>query len=87
MRPYYHRDSDSLIEPAMRDHDAYLVERIIKHKGNTSRKKSLAFLVKWIGYEEPTWNDYMSLKTNIKLHDYLRSNRLESLIPNNIVNN
>ena len=33
-------------------HERFIVEKVLKHK--FLRKKTL-FLVKWLGYEEPTW--------------------------------
>ena len=33
-------------------HERFIVEKVLKHK--FVRKKTL-FLVKWLGYQEPTW--------------------------------
>ena len=67
----------------MVDREEFLVESILKHRGDSKRKTSLEFLVKWLGYsdEENTWEPYNNLKDNSVLHDYLRKNKLEKLIP------
>jgi hypothetical protein len=68
---------------SMVDHEEYLVEEILAHKGDTTKKSSLTFLVKWSGYssEHNSWEPWSELRSNSVLHDYLRRNGLKALIP------
>jgi hypothetical protein len=69
--------------------DTWDVERIISHKGKPydskrrDTKKFMSFEVKWVGFEEPTWEPYTnrSLFKTEAMHNYLRDNNLKSLIP------
>ena len=84
LRPYrYDAARVDPVEMARNDHDVnYDVEYIVSHTGQWSRVAQMTFTVKWEGFEEPTpgqlWKD---LRTNEKLHDYLRQNNKERLIP------
>ena len=65
------------------------VERIISHTGKpfdsnkNDTKKKMIFLVKWLGFDEPTEEPYTnrSLFKTEAMHTYLRENNLKSLIP------
>jgi len=58
--------------------DEYLVESIRNHRrakpGN--RASSFHYLVKWQGYEDPTWETSAALKDNVFFKDYLISNNI-----------
>jgi hypothetical protein len=71
------------LEVAIRDSDHYIVERILQHKGNPRLKKTLEFLVLWKGYDqsEASWVPWSNVRTNSRLHEYLRHNNLQRLIP------
>jgi hypothetical protein len=77
------------IDVANRDNQNFIVERVLQHKGNFNKKSSLEFLVKWEGYDDAqnTWQTWASLRTNVRLHEYLRSKGLAKHIPKNIVSN
>jgi cleavage and polyadenylation specificity factor subunit 1 len=63
--------------------DAYYVEEIISHTGSIKARNDMTFLVKWLGYEEPTSEPYSnrSLFKTAAMHKYLRANKLIALIP------
>jgi transposase InsO family protein len=84
LRPF-NRDS-ARIQPeevAQRNSQEFVIEQILEHQGNVSRRTSLQFKVRWLGYgpEEDTWEPYESLRDTEQLHDYLKANKLKSLIP------
>ena len=68
---------------ARRDYLEYFVESIVDHRGSTSRKSELHFYVKWLNYSEEhnTWEPWANLRLVDKLHDYLRANNMDRLIP------
>jgi hypothetical protein len=67
---------------AAKDYQEFGVERIIKHAGDIRRPSSLDFLVRWTGYDESEdlWLPWKELRTNVKLHDYLRDKGLTPLL-------
>jgi transposase InsO family protein len=83
--PYEHDPSyTDPIAIAAKDSESYLVHEIVAHKGNTSTKSDMTFLVHWEGYDDPrdfTWEPWSSLNTNEKLHTYLNKKGLGTLIP------
>jgi hypothetical protein len=51
----------------------YQVERILDHKCTTSRKHIKSdywFLVKWLDYEETSWEPYENVKSNVLVTKY-----------------
>jgi hypothetical protein len=51
----------------------YQVEKILDHKCNTSRKDKKSdywFLVKWLNYDETTWEPFENVKTNVLVTKY-----------------
>ena len=72
---------------ARRDYEStFVVERIIRHSGDTKLRKSLDFLVRWEGYDEAEdlWLPYRELRDNPALHRYLDDSNdrtLRNLIP------
>jgi hypothetical protein len=61
--------------------DQYVVESILKHKGELKRKGTVPFLVKWEGYDEPAWEPWKNVRDNEHLHAYLKNMNLDSSIP------
>lgn len=61
-------------EPTTMPKGYYEVERIVKHKGDTTDLQSMSFRVKWAGHgtEENTWEPYKNLKSTSALKAYLR---------------
>ena len=69
---------------ANKDYNVYDIESILKHKGKPTKRSSLQFLVKWVGYDNShnTWEPWSNVRDNIILHQYLRDNKqLKSLVP------
>ena len=61
----------------------YVVEAVLDHKGDFSKKKTLEFLVKWEGYDEDdnSWLTWRNLINNACLHAYMKANNLQKHIP------
>ena len=68
---------------AAKDYEEDEVELILEHRGSPKRKSDMDFLVRWLGYDETEdlWLPWSSLRTNTVLHQYLRDNGMEKLIP------
>ena len=74
-------------EVANRDKEIFDVERIVSHNGTIKNKKEITFRVAWRGYPgEDTDEPYSNLRTNTKLHEYLRAKKMTSLIPDEFKN-
>ena len=69
---------------AMDDAQEFLIENILSHRGDRTRRNTMEFLVKWEGYTDDanSWEPYSHLRDTEHLLNYLRANRLKSLIPN-----
>ena len=69
---------------AMDDAQEFFIDSVLSHRGQTNRRSSMEFLVKWQGYSDDanTWEPYSNLRDTEQLLIYLRANRLKSLIPN-----
>jgi hypothetical protein len=90
LRPF-HYDAES-VNPdtiALADNNSYLVEEIRNHKflNNIKKRSSLQFLVKWVGYEECTWEPYKNTFKLQQAHDYMAQHGLKSFIPKEFKNN
>jgi hypothetical protein len=68
---------------AMYDMREFVVESILNHRGDRNRRTQMEFLIRWKGFtiEWDTWEPYGNLRDNDQLIEYLRSNRIKSLIP------
>jgi predicted SprT family Zn-dependent metalloprotease len=60
-----------------------IVEKIIEHSGTKNKKSEMDFRVRWLGFGESQdlWLPWKELRLNPALHDYLRQNRMASIIP------
>jgi hypothetical protein len=68
---------------ACKDEGGWLVEAILDHAGDVSKKSSLDFLVKWSGLDDSynRWLPWKELRRNPILHRYLSSRGLGRWIP------
>lgn len=77
-------DIGSLTRLALTDTNTWLVERILDHKpkSRACAKTRRKFLVKWVGFTEPTWDTYDNLKHCQKLHEYAKQfKELKTITP------
>ena len=83
LRPFYYENEDTPKQTANRDNQEWDVDFIVDHAGDKSSRKTLQFRVRWVGYGEndDTWQPYADLRHNTKLHEYLRTHKMRSLIP------
>jgi len=89
LRPYnYDSTRTDPVVIANKDHpEYYLVEKIVDYKGNFDQKKSLRFEVKWIGYDETTWEPYSVVSKTEAFVKFLNENQLHKHLPVNLVDN
>jgi hypothetical protein len=73
-------------EIACHDDGEWLVEAILDHAGDTNKKSTLDFLVRWTGLDDSynRWLPWKELRKNPILHRYLTDKGLERLIPKNL---
>ena len=59
----------------------FFVDQILKHKGDPKEKTSF-FRIKWKDYpsSDNKSKPWENLKTNVKLHEYLTSDKLDKII-------
>ena len=85
LKPYI-PSSDDVNTPfdlALKDSGLYVVQKILTHRGNSKKKSTLEFLVRWQGWspEHDSWEPWENLRSNKRLHTYLISNNMKTLIP------
>ena len=85
LREYHHDDRRvDPIEVKLKDSaNEHLVDSIWAHEMPTKKRtvSGMKFLVKWKGWEEPTWQWWADMRDNAVAHEYLRAQGLERLIP------
>jgi hypothetical protein len=84
LRPFlYDPERVDLRDVASRDRKEFVIDRVVSHTGDFKRKKSLQFLVKWLGYDESenTYESFRELRTTEQLHAYLIRCGLQKEIP------
>ena len=62
---------------------SFVVDAVLQHAGDRTRRSTLDFLVSFLGYgeEHNLWLPYSEMRNNIKCHEYLRANGMANLIP------
>jgi transposase InsO family protein len=84
LQPYHATSQNPSPESiALKDRGEFVVNSIVRHSGNPNRKSDMDFLVRWEGYTaaDDQWLPWRALRNNPKLHEYLRFNQLEKLVP------
>ena len=82
LRPFkYDEERIDPYDVALRDNQYFEVERIDAHRGDANKVSNLQFRVKWIGFEEPTWEPWKNVYKVGALHEYLRTHNMKRLIP------
>jgi hypothetical protein len=84
MRPFHFDPSiTNPLDIARRDYLEFFIEKVLDHRGLPKRKRSLEFLIQWMGYDsfDNSWEPWSNFHESYYLHDYLRANNLSSLIP------
>lgn len=77
---------DTRVDPtdvAMHDEQEFLIENILSHRGDRTRRSTMEFLVQWQGFAASynSWEPYANLRNTAKLSEYLVANRLKSILP------
>jgi hypothetical protein len=69
-------------EVAMHDQEEFVIDQILGHRGDKSRRTTLEFLVRWKDFppEFDTWEPYSNLRDTEQLLTYLNANRMKTLI-------
>lgn len=90
----YHHSEQTLLQPlevAARDRGEYIVDKILDHSGTPSRKYSMDFLVRWLGFDESEdlWVPFKSIKDTIAFQEYIELNvatggKLSRLLPSKL---
>jgi hypothetical protein len=86
LTPYFTTDEASPRETAMLDDESYEVESVLDHRfRGATTAKNLQLRIKWLGYDQSQWQDYISTGGNLNevgvVHEYLRRQKLARLIP------
>jgi hypothetical protein len=68
---------------ALLDHDEYIVDFVITHRGNPKKVSSLEFLIRWHNYSSvhDSWEPWAEMKRVSVVHDYLNNNNMSNIIP------
>jgi transposase InsO family protein len=69
---------------AIKDQQEHVIEAILDHSGEKQNKTEMDFLVRWKGEsdENNLWMPWKDVRRNPILHQYLRDNKMKSIIPN-----
>ena len=74
---YTNPDTEALVDKQM-----FVVETVLEHIFESKRqlKSDLKFLIKWVGYKQPSWEPYANVAKVGKVHEYLRENHMDKYI-------
>ena len=84
LRPFnYDPARTSPLLVAQYNEQEFVVESIHGHRGDRTRRRTIEFKVRLSGFGEScdSWEPYKALLHVDKLHEYLRANRMKTLIP------
>ena len=82
----YDSEVDVPADTARRDYMEFVVEKVLKHSGDTKKPTAMSFQVKWLNYDDThnSWEPWKNLRLCEALHEYLRDNKMKHFIPNNL---
>lgn len=66
---------------ANKNNQVFDIKTITAHRGNINKNSTLEFYVQYEIDDSWEWNNWKNLRSNIKLHEYLKNNNLQRLIP------
>ena len=71
---------------ALLDHEEFLVDEILRHKGVWTKISDMTFLVRWANYDSShdSWEPWSNLRRVNKMHYYLRLQGQASKIPRSL---
>ncbi len=71
---------------ALLDHDEFVVDNILQHKGQWTKISDMTFLVRWANYDSShdSWEPWSALRRVDKMHAYLRLHGQASKIPRSL---
>ena len=84
LRPFnYDPARTSPLVVAQHNEQEFVVDSIRGHRGDRTRRSTMEFQVRWAGFGEScdSWEPYKALLHLDKLHHYLRTNKMKTLIP------
>jgi hypothetical protein len=75
LEPFFMYDESVLHRTAMLDDESYEVESVTDYTfdGKSETAKNLQLCIKWLGYEETTWQSFDGLQEVGIVHEFLRS--------------
>ena len=82
----YDSEVDVPADTAHRDYMEFVVEKVLKHSGDTKKPTAMSFKVEWLNYDDThnSWESWKNLRLCEALHDYLRDNKMKHFIPKNL---
>jgi hypothetical protein len=80
MKPFVYNESINPDDIAIQNQQLQIVDKVLAHRGSIKSRQSLEFHIQWKD-SEPSWEPWTNLRDNSVVHEYLRSNKLTSIIP------
>ena len=85
LKPYYHDpETQDPRETALGDKQMFVIQKVLRHRGDPKRKTTLEFLIQWEGFDESanTWEPWKNVRETQQIHAYLKQHKtLAKLIP------
>jgi len=83
LKPFFINENNLPSDIARHDYQEQIVERVLNHLGPKTQKSKMQFQVRWLGFgeDQDLWLPWSELRDNPALHNYLRDNKMDRLIP------
>ena len=87
LKPFILPEDIQPLDIARHDYQEFVVEKIVAHRGPIRYKSRMEFKVRWLGYAEDQdlWLSWRELLHNRALHVYLLENKMQKLIPREVL--